>query len=254
MTARLLIEYDGSGFRGWAKQPGQRTVQGELERALEAVRGEPVKLTVAGRTDAGVHAWGQVASHSGSPVPARSLNAMLPPDVSVLESEPADDGFDARHDALARVYCYRVWTHRQRPALLNDRALWWGHPLQRDLLDACAGELSGEHDFRAFTLSDEPYNSYRRTILRAEWLDRDRLLEFWIEADSFTRRMVRSLVRYQLDVARGLHTVADFQRLLAGAPRSEGGGTAEAHGLFLAQIRYPQVPGNGCPGSPTGSA
>lgn len=252
MTARLLIEYDGAGFRGWAKQPGLRTVQGELERALEVVRREPTKLTVAGRTDAGVHAWGQVASHAGEPALVRSLNALLPPDVSVLASDSATPGFDARRDALARVYCYRVWTQRQRPALLRDHLLWWGYPLQRELLDACAEALAGEHDFEAFTLSDEPYRSYRRVIRRAEWVDRDRLLEFWIEADAYTRRMVRALVRYQLDVARGLHTIDEFQRLLCGAARSEGGGTADAHGLFLAEVRYPQVPEDGCPGSATG--
>lgn len=239
MTARLLIEYDGTGFHGWAKQPGLRTVQGELERALEVVRREPTKLKVAGRTDAGVHAWGQVASHAGEAARARSLNALLPSDVSVLASEAAVPGFCARSDALTRVYCYRVWTHGQRPALLRDRVLWWGYPLRRDLLDACAAALAGEHDFEAFTLSDEPYRSYRRVIRRAEWVSRSRLIEFWIEADSFTRRMVRTLVRYQLDVARARYTVADFQRLLDGAPHSAGGAPADAHGLFLAEVRYP---------------
>lgn len=238
MATRLLIEYDGTGFSGWASQPGLRTVQGELERALAIVRREPTKLTVAGRTDAGVHAWGQVASHAGAPAAARSINALLPPDIAVLASEPAEDGFDARRDARSRTYCYRVWTGRERSALWRDRALWWGYPHDAELLDACAERLWGEHDFRAFTLSDEPYASYRRTIERAEWLAGDRVLEFWVRADSFTRRMVRSLVAYQLDVARGRHSLSDFERLLRGAPRSEGGGTAAACGLYLAEVEY----------------
>lgn len=215
-----------------------RTVEGELERALGVVRREATKLTVAGRTDAGVHAWGQVASHAGEAAPARSINALLPPDVSVLVSEPAEADFDARGDARARTYCYRVWTRPQRPALLRDRVLWWGHPLRRELLDACSALLVGERDFRAFTLADEPYKSYRRRILRAEWIERDGLLEFWVQADSFTRRMVRSLVSYQLDVARGLHEVARFEDLLLGAPRGEGGNTAAACGLYLASVDY----------------
>jgi tRNA pseudouridine38-40 synthase len=202
------------------------------------VRREPTKLTVAGRTDAGVHAWGQVASHPGEPASARSINALLPPDVSVLVSEASDPDFDARRDARSRTYCYRVWTRRERPALLRDRVLWWGHPLRRELLDACAALLVGEHDFRAFTLSDEPYHSYRRRILSAEWIEREGLLEFRVRADSYTRRMVRSLVSYQLDVARGLYEIARFEDLLQGAPRGEGGNTAAASGLYLASVEY----------------
>lgn len=238
MTARLTIEYDGTGFKGWAVQPGQRTVQGELERALAVVRREPTRLTVAGRTDAGVHARAQVASHAGDPASARSINALLPPDVSVLASEAVGEEFCARRDARSRTYCYRVWTARERPALLRGRVLWWGFPMRRALLDECAGLLAGERDFRAFTLSDEPYHSYRRRILRAEWIERGAELEFWVEADSFTRRMVRSLVSYQLDVARGRYAVDDLARLLEGASRGQGGGTAAACGLYLASVNY----------------
>src|ERR671930_2692696 len=113
-TTRLDIEYDGSAFAGWARQPGRRTVQGELERALEVVLRAPVALTVAGRTDRGVHAWGQVASYEGAPASTRSLNALLDPDVAVLASSAAADGFDARGDARSRTYCYRVAHRRER--------------------------------------------------------------------------------------------------------------------------------------------
>lgn len=241
MKTRLTIEYDGTDFRGWAKQPGQRTVQEELEKALAVVRREPTTLTVAGRTDAGVHAWAQVASHLGDPAPAHRLNGLLPDDVTVLASEPAAEEFDARSDATARTYCYRVWNRRERPALLRSRVLHFSYPVDHEALDAAAECLRGERDFRAFTLSDEPYHSYRRRIARAEWVQRDRLLEFWITGDSFTRRMVRSLVSFQLDVARGARSLDEFKLLLEGAPRSEGGATAPACGLYLANVSYDRV-------------
>ena len=150
-TARLDIEYDGTAFAGWAKQPGHRTVQGELERALAVVLREPVALTVAGRTDRGVHAWGQVASYAGEPVGLRSLNALLEDDVAVRACTPAPDGFDARGDACSRTYCYRVLHRRERSAFERGRALWWPHRLDREALHACARLLAGNHDFTAFT-------------------------------------------------------------------------------------------------------
>jgi tRNA pseudouridine38-40 synthase len=238
MTTCLKIEYDGSAFRGWAKQPGQRTVQEELERALAVVRREETKLTVAGRTDAGVHAWGQVASHQGDPANVRSLNSLLPDDVAVISSEKAADGFDARADATSRTYCYRVWNRPERPALLRGRVLWCSYRLDPGLLSASAQLLLGSHDFEAFTLSQQPYDSYRRTVARAEWIQRERVLEFWIEGDAFTRRMVRGLVANQIDVARGAKPIEDLARLLEGAPRAEGGGTAAAHGLYLASVSF----------------
>lgn len=238
MAAKLTIEYDGTHFKGWARQPGQRTVQEELERALATVRREPTKLNVAGRTDAGVHAWGQVASHPGEPAQARSLNAVLPDDVTVLASETAPEEFDARSDARSRTYCYRIWNRRERPALLREKVLWDSHRLDDALLDRSAELLLGVHDFEAFTLSQQPYEHYRRNILRAEWIRRERLTEFWIEGETFTRRMVRGLVGYQLDVARGARELSDLARLLKGAPRAEGGKTAPAHGLYLASVRF----------------
>lgn len=238
MTARLTIEYDGKNFRGWAKQPGQRTVEDELEKALAVILREPTKLTVAGRTDAGVHAWGQVASHPGSAASARSLNALLPDDVTVLESTEVEEDFDARQHARSRTYCYRVWNRSERPALLRDRVLWFPYALDHELLNDCAETLVGINDFEAFTLSDEPYRSYRRQIIRAEWVQRPRLTEFWIEGQSFTRRMVRSLVSYQLDVARGSRDLERFRELLGGAPREQGGATAASCGLYLASVSF----------------
>lgn len=244
MISRLVIEYDGGGFKGWAKQPGQRTVQAELEHVLAIVRREPTKLTVAGRTDAGVHAWGQVASYDGEPVPLRSLNALLPDEISVLACDAAGEGFDARGDAVSRTYCYRVWTRAARPALLRGRVWHWSWPYEFATLEACAAAITGTHDFEAFTLSDQPYKSYRRTVSRAQWFERDGgLLEFWIEGESFTRRMVRTLVAYQLETLRGLHTFDDLGRLLDGGHRRDAGNTGPPEGLYLASVGYqPPIP------------
>ena len=153
MTAFLVLEYHGGGFAGWARQPDQRTVQEVLERGLERVLGRPESVTVAGRTDAGVHARGQVASHAGDPVPSYALNGVLPPDVRVLESSAAPEGFDARHDALSRTYRYRLFTRRVASPFEAGRALHWPHHLDRRVLDGCAAALVGRHDFTAFTPS-----------------------------------------------------------------------------------------------------
>lgn len=237
-----MIEYDGAAFKGWARQPGERTVQGELEHALSVVRREPTVVTVAGRTDAGVHALGQVASHPGEPADARSLNALLPDDVSVLSSEMAPEGFDARSDATSRTYCYRVWNLRQRPALQRGRVWWCAYELDRSRLDAAAASLVGLHDFEAFTLSKQPYESYLRRVLSAEWRGAGESLEFWITGTTFTRRMVRSVVAFQIEVARGARTQDELGRLLEGAPRAEGGPTAPAEGLYLASVSFDPLP------------
>lgn len=238
MATKLTIEYDGRAYKGWAIQPGQRSIQSELERALGVVRRQPTRLTVAGRTDAGVHALAQVASHAGEPADARSLNAVLPDDIAVKASEPMPDDFDARRDATSRTYCYLINASRQRSALDRERVWWCSYRLDRSLLDAAAAAIVGEHDFRAFTLSKQPYESYRRRMLSAEWIERDGLLEFWITGATFTRRMVRSLTAFQIEIARGMRGLADLERLLEGADRAEGGGTAPAHGLYLASVSF----------------
>jgi tRNA pseudouridine38-40 synthase len=235
-TARLRLEYDGTHFAGWATQPGPRTVQETVEDALATVLRREVRLTVAGRTDRGVHARGQVASHQGEPASTINLNALLPSDVAVLESEPAPDGFDARRDARSRTYRYRVHTRTEPSPFEQKRALWWPRPLDRDALDACAAALAGTHDFTAFTPTDTDHVRFERDVFRAEWVEEPGdVLAFWIEADTFMRHMVRILVGTMLE---GVEPER-FATLLTGRPRSEAGATAAPHGLYLESVAYP---------------
>jgi tRNA pseudouridine38-40 synthase len=223
---------------GWARQPGLRTVQGELERALTTVLREPIRVTAAGRTDRGVHAWGQVVSYEGEPAPLRGLNALLPDAVDARAAEPAPDGFDARRDALSRTYCYRVLARSAPSPFERGRALWWPHPTDRDALAACAATLAGTHDFTAFTPAQTEHVRFERAILDARWEERGDILEFWIEADAFMRHMNRVLVATMLEVAGGRRELAGFAALLEGRPRREAGSTAPPHGLYFARARY----------------
>jgi tRNA pseudouridine38-40 synthase len=243
VVTRLTIEYDGTDFAGWAVQPGERTVQGELEAALATLLREPVALTVAGRTDAGVHAWGQVAAYPGPPVRLQSLNALLGPDVAVLVCEEAPAGFDPRRDAEARTYCYSVLARSPPSAFRRRSALHWPYACDRALLHACAALLPGAHDFTAFTLTDTQHRWFTRTIEAAEWREDGDRLEFWITADAFLRHMNRTLVGTMLEVAQGRRSLDGFEALLAGADRRDAGHTAKPHGLALASVRYPAPAG-----------
>ncbi len=169
-VSRLVLEYDGSRFAGWARQPGARTIQEVLERALcTLLRVDSVAVTVAGRTDAGVHAWGQVASYSGPVLPVSGLNALLPDDVAVLSCCEAGAEFDARRDATSRAYCYRVLARPARSALERRTVLHWPHRVDFGLLCECASALVGTHDFTAFTPTATEHVRFERDVYGAFW-------------------------------------------------------------------------------------
>ncbi len=212
-----------------------------LEDALFRIGGERERypLTVAGRTDRGVHATAQVASHAGAALSARALNAILPEDLSVLASKPAAEGFDARRDATSRSYRYRVHTRPEHDPFEHLRALHHPHTLDDDALTEAASLLVGVHDFTAFTPTETDHVRFERDIHAAGWArESEHVLAFTITADAFMRNMIRILVGTMLEVAGGRRDFGDLERLLTGRPRPEAGPTAPPHGLYFIAAHY----------------
>lgn len=238
-----LVEYDGTEFAGWAVQPDLRTVEGLLTGALETVLRRPVKLAVAGRTDAGVHARGQVVSFSAetdlSPdLVAYKTTAVLPKDVALRRCVAVPEDFDARRDARSRSYEYRIVSAPVRSALLWRRTTYVAKSLDRGLLREAAELVRGTHDFRAFTPSKTYHVRFERSVSESRWEEEDELLTYHVTAVSFLYGMVRTLVGTMLEVAQRRRALADFERLLSGGGRTEAGAAVPARGLTLTDVGY----------------
>jgi tRNA pseudouridine38-40 synthase len=246
VNLRLTMSYDGSGFQGWARQPGARTVEGTLAAALDERYPGWQGLAVAGRTDTGVHALGQVVSVTvGTGPPALSaalaLNAVLPSDVVVRSAAEVPASFNARYSARARAYVYRVRAVREPSALDARRALHHRGTLDRSVLAAWAEALRGTHDFTAFTPTETQHRTFVRTVHHAAWHEVGEELRFSIAASSFLRHQVRTLVGTMLLAARG-EPCTPAAELLAGAHRRRAGPTAPPHGLYLSGVRFEGEP------------
>jgi tRNA pseudouridine38-40 synthase len=241
---RVVVAYDGTDFSGWQRQPGMRTVQGVLEDAIRELLGEEVFVRGAGRTDAGVHADGQVASFAiaSRRIPPhgflRGLNAILPGDVALQEVHEAPAEFDARFSARGKVYRYTVWNHVVRSPR-HTRATWHvRRPLDMATIRAAAALLVGEHDFRAFRASDCERRTTRRIVRRLEVDRQGALLTFDIEATAFLKNMVRIVVGTLVDVGRGQLPPEAISRMLETGDRAHGGMTAPPQGLTLLRVLY----------------
>ena len=248
MTRRiaLTIEYDGTGFNGWQLQASGRTVQGVLEEAIFKATGAHSRVHGASRTDAGVHAEGQAAHFdTDSRLPPwqvlKALNYYLPRDVAVLEAKDVPPEFHARFSATGKLYRYRVLLSPVRRPLLEGSCLREGRPLDLGAMQACAGCVKGEHDFASFASEPERVHTTVRTVTRSEWSREGEELRYYVEANGFLYKMVRTLVGTMLEAGLGKLTVADFERVMDERDRRAAGPCAPAKGLTLMAVRYRQI-------------
>ncbi len=241
---RLILEYDGTRYHGWQRQKNALTIQEVVETALAKLTGEPVRLLGSGRTDAGVHAWGQVANfHTSSHIPLKAfyagLNSFLPRDIVVLDAAEAPPDFHARKSARSKTYEYRI-LNRTAPSPLNRRYSWVVHePLNLAAMAQAAAVLPGEHDFSAFRASGGSPGHAIRKVSAAAWQQEEAgRLRFTITANGFLRGMVRSLVGTMVDIGRDKRPPEDLAGLLLSGERTAAGPTAPAQGLFLVEVVY----------------
>ena len=241
---KLLIEYDGTNYRGWQVQPDGPTIQGMLEEKLSRLTSERIHVIGSGRTDSGVHALGQVThfrtqSQMDIRTIQRALNSLLPPDIVIREVEEVDEGFHARKQSKSKVYEYRILNRNLRSAF--HRGYVWHIPQKLNLeeMKKATQSLIGEHDFSAFRTVGSPTRTTVRRVIRGEWKrGRDGLIRFEIEANGFLKQMVRSIIGTLVEIGRGKRKASDLRKVLNSKDRKEAGPTAPAQGLFLKEVKY----------------
>jgi tRNA pseudouridine38-40 synthase len=241
---RLLIEYDGTNYQGWQVQAEGPTVQGMIEEKLARITGETIQLIGSGRTDSGVHAFGQVAnfktrSQLGVDSIQKALNSLLPPDVVIQRAEEVEEVFHARRDAKSKLYEYRILNRSLRSAFRREYAWHISQKLDLEEMKKATQILIGEHDFSSFRSVGTPTRTATRRVIRAEWKQgREGLIRFEIEANGFLKQMVRALVGTLVEVGRGKIDSRELQKILESKDRKVAGPTAPAHGLFLKEVKY----------------
>ena len=243
-TIKLTIEYDGTNYLGWQVQPNGQTIQGVVQDCLKRLTGESSQLAGSGRTDAGVHALGQVAhfkteSKMDAITFQRALNGLLPEDIVIRRAEEVEAEFHARRSARSKAYEYRILNCTTPPAI--DRQYIWYVPqnLNWDEMKKATHSLVGEHDFSAFRSVGSSARSSVRNILRADWKrGKGGVLRLQIEATGFLKQMVRAIVGTLVEVGRGKISAQEFKRILESKDRKQAGPTAPAHGLFLKEVKY----------------
>jgi len=241
---KITIEYDGTAYHGWQRQKNDRTIQKEIEQALSTMTGEPITLIGSGRTDAGVHAWGQAANFLCETdltpeVFLRGLNSLLPDDIVIKECRRVDNSFHARYDVKSKIYHYHL-VNRSLPAAIGRQYAWFiRRKLDTTAMRSASSYLVGRHDFKSFEGTGSPRAHTIRNVMAADLNeDNDGSIVFKIEADGFLRYMVRNIVGTLVDVGLGRITPAEFKEILESKNRSLAGATAPAHGLFLMEVKY----------------
>jgi len=240
---KLTLEYDGTNYDGWQLQKHAPTIQGALEAALSRICDTAIRVQVAGRTDAGVHALGQVASFTTERLIdcyhlQRALNGLLPSDIAVPQVEEVAANFSARFDARSRTYRYQIWNHQWRSAIWERYSWHVSFPLDIEAMRQAALLLIGDHDFSSFQGADSVEHNPQRTILRSEIRHEGDFLIYEVEGRSFLRHMVRNIVGTLVGVGRGATSLADFAAVLAARDRRRAGVNAPPQGLFLVRVTY----------------
>ena len=243
MHLKLTIEYDGTNYCGWQLQNQGPTIQGVLEEALVRLLGEPIRLRAAGRTDAGVHALGQVACvrlnrQVGLYAFQKGINALTPPDIVVKKIEVVPEDFNPRRDAKSRVYLYRIWNYPWPSAFCGPYSWHIAFPLDLTAMERATAHFVGTHDFSSFQATGSDARHPVRTVLENSWRREDGFLVYTIEAHAFLRHMVRNIVGTLVEVGRGAMSIERFLEVFHAHDRTLAGPTAPAQGLFLVEVKY----------------